>query len=89
MVNTSFRHIRGLLDQALRVWSTHSHFAPERARAHFRRGRLLVAMKEDREAGANFDDACELWRGICASDSRTFDQLGDKDFYGRIMFWSR
>jgi hypothetical protein len=78
-----------LLDQALKIYSGLPHFAPERARANYKRGKLLKIIGRNGEGEANLHKAVELYRGICPGDQRPVDQLRGEDFDRRIHFWSR
>lgn len=50
---------------------------------------LFEHLRKLTEAKADLDVARELWREMCPDDLRRFEDLEDKDFDQRIMFWSR
>jgi tetratricopeptide (TPR) repeat protein len=82
---------RKLLEQALRIFDNGDHLSlgPEKARAHFKRGKVLEARKQEEQAQEALGQAAKLYKAIRPDDPRTARDLKAEDFDNIIMFWSR
>jgi hypothetical protein len=80
---------RTLLDQALKIYGDREFYAPEQARAKFKKAKLLMNMGEGSAADVCFAEALALYRGLKHGDDRAIVDLDDDDFDDMITFWSR
>lgn len=85
---------RSFLDQALKIYGDHEHFINEKARAKFRRAKLLGLMQRMEDSNLDMQYAIRLYRQIRPFSSKgrgvgAADQFTDADFDAVVMFWSR
>jgi len=80
---------RTLLDQALKIYGDREFYAPERARAKFKKAKLLMKMGEGSAADVYFKKALALYKELKHGDDRAIVDLDDDDFDDMITFWSR
>jgi hypothetical protein len=82
---------RKRLNQALAIFGhpEHSSFNPEKARAYYKKGRVLTLQGQSGEAETAYGEAMKLYKKIRPNDPRPREQLDDSDFDKCIMFWSR
>lgn len=82
--------IRSLLDQALKIYGDREYFGPEKARALYKKGKLLGDIGNDGEA--YLKRAMNLYQDLkkgCSDPRRGIDELSDADFDQLIVFWSK
>lgn len=80
---------RALLDQALKTYGDRYVFKPEKARAIFKRSKVLRLLQREDEAEAALNESWKLYQEIRPADQRTAEQLCDTDFDKIVVFWSR
>ena len=80
---------RSLLDQALKIYGEHKHFIPEKARAQFRRAKLLKLLDRVSDSEKDHRQAFELFRQVRPHNPKPIKELVNSDFDNAIMFWSR
>lgn len=88
-LTTFFFSSRSLLDQALKVFTSRPVYLPERARAIFKKSRVLHLLGRADEAAKEKEASVELLRELVDVGERTVDQVADADFDGAIVFWSK
>jgi hypothetical protein len=85
--------IRTLLDQALKIYGDRDYYSPEKARASYKKGKLLKALGEQgRHSEMFLDKAWVLREKLTKKNSglkRSIDELTDADFDDLIVFWSK
>jgi hypothetical protein len=86
----SFTDIRNrrLLDQASKIFSRGSYYAPDLARVQFLRSRILNAMGNNVAADTALHSAWKIRRSIVEGDVREADGLKQEDFDELVSFWS-
>jgi len=80
---------RALLGQALKAYGDRNVFKPEKARATFKRSKVLRLLQREDEAEAALNESWKLYQEIRPADQRTAEQLCDADFDKIVVFWSR
>lgn len=84
---------RSLLDQALKIYGDREYYGPERARALFKKGKLLQNFgKESSQSQSYLTEALDLYRKLKkerADFRRGIDELTEMDFDDLIVFWSK
>jgi hypothetical protein len=88
-ISLNLTFCRTLINQALKIYGGQDSYAPERARASFKKANLLTAMGEAKPAEDFFQQAYALYRTVNPGDRRNSDELCDKDFDDTLTFWSR
>ena len=85
-----------LLDQALKIFDLDAYHRPEAARAHYKKGNVMLKMsrdgkKEKQAAKEELNTALEIYNSVVPPQNRVgnIDELDDEDFDHWIMFWSR
>ncbi|KAL9030920.1 MAG: hypothetical protein Q9196_000994 [Gyalolechia fulgens] len=78
-----------LLEQSLKVYRDVRWYKPQAARSAFTKGRLLKAMGNVVEGGAQLTRAMEIRREIVPNDHRTVGQLTDQEFDELVWYYSR
>ncbi|KAI9775352.1 MAG: hypothetical protein M1839_001268 [Geoglossum umbratile] len=78
-----------LLGQALKVFSSRSHYKHENARTGHLMGRLMALMGDEKTSEQYFGEAYALYQVLKPDDRRTKDELSDADFEELVCFWSR
>lgn len=69
-----------LLDQALKAYGGRDIYAPERARATFKRSKVLRLLDRDNEANENSEISCKLLRDIGGLQVKAMQDLDDSVF---------
>ncbi|KAH8660511.1 hypothetical protein BX600DRAFT_523500 [Xylariales sp. PMI_506] len=77
------------LDEALRIFARRSYHKHEYARSIFRQGQLYLAKGEAEKAEQLFKEAHHQRRALVPHDSRTWDELLEKDYDELVIYWSR
>ncbi|KAL1626888.1 hypothetical protein SLS56_006616 [Neofusicoccum ribis] len=78
-----------LLDQALKIFTGRPVYLPERARAMFKRSRVLKLLGKLKEAETEKEENLKLLRELTDLGTKTLDEITDADFDEVIVFWSR
>ncbi|GME43675.1 putative tetratricopeptide repeat domain-containing protein [Neofusicoccum parvum] len=78
-----------LLDQALKIFTGRPVYLPERARAMFKRSRVLELLGRLKEAETEKEESLKLLRELTDLGTKTLDEITDADFDEVIVFWSR
>lgn len=84
----AYRH-RTYLGQALRIFKGRPHLLNELARTTFKKGQLLRLMGQDSEAETAILQAYEMRKELEPQDTRSLEELEEKDFNMLVAFWSR
>ncbi len=82
-------NLRTLFNQALKIYGDREFYAPERARAKFKKGKLLAVLGHEKEADVCFAEALELYGQVRPGEPPGILSLDDADFDDMITFWSR
>jgi hypothetical protein len=85
----TYHIVRTLFNQALKIYGDREFYAPERARAKFKKAKLLVVLGHENDADICFAEALALYRQIRPGENRGIVDLDDVDFDDMITFWSR
>lgn len=84
---------RSLLDHALKIYSDREFYSPEKARALYKKGKLLSRMAmEGNDSEKCFNGALDLYQKLKKENAdlrKEIDQLTDVDFDRLIVFWSK
>jgi hypothetical protein len=80
---------RTLLDQALRAYGDREAYRPEKARAMFKRAKVLRLLGRKDEAEEELEASGKLYQEIRPKDTRRVEDLKDEDFDKTVVFWSR
>jgi hypothetical protein len=80
---------RTLFNQALKIYGDREFYTPERARATFKKAKLLTVLGLENDADICFAGALALYRQIRPEENRGIVVLDDVDFDDMITFWSR
>ncbi|PVH87326.1 hypothetical protein DL98DRAFT_271169 [Cadophora sp. DSE1049] len=82
-----------LLDQALKIYGDRGYYDPEKARALYKKGRLLQLLQDTEEKSKKYlDEALQLNRKLKkggADFRKGIEDLTDRDFDDLIVFWSK
>ena len=85
--------IRPLLDLALKIFGNREYFGPEKARALYKKGKLLERMAhEDNDSKKYLKWALDLYRKLKKENSdppKEINELTDAEFDRLIVFWSK
>jgi hypothetical protein len=85
----TYHIFRTLFNQALKIYGDREFYAPERARAKFKKAKLLVVLGHENDADICFAEALALYGQIRPGENRGIVDLDDVDFDDMITFWSR
>ena len=84
---------RSLLDQALKIYRDREYYDPEKARALYKKGKLLQHVaREGNKNKKSLNEALDLYRRLKKEKGdfrRGIDELTDADFDDLIVFWSK
>lgn len=79
---------RSLVNRALGIFERTKNYVPEKARAYFLKGQILIHNHEE-GSEETFDQAVQLYRQSHPGDTRAWSELELDDFSEDIIFWSR
>jgi hypothetical protein len=82
-----------LLDQALKIFGDREYYNPEKARALYKKAKILkLSKKQSSDNETYMNDALDLYRKLSKGPERPargIHELTDEDFDRLIVFWSR
>lgn len=80
--------LRTLLDQALKIYGDRPEYTPEKARAHFLKGNLLMKLQDPEKGQAALEQSFDLYRSYAGKMSLR-GQPSISDFEDLVVFWSK
>lgn len=80
---------RESLDAAIKAFTAAPHREAQAARAIWKKGCLLKAVKDGPESEKLFSEAMRIRHKILPKDTRQLEELRDKDWADPIFYWSR
>ncbi|PVH80610.1 hypothetical protein DL98DRAFT_654560 [Cadophora sp. DSE1049] len=79
-----------LLDQAIKIYGDLDHFLPERARAHYKRSKVMRLLLRADEADLDLRKAMDFYTKYCPQSSlRQSGDYTEEHFDYTVTFWSR
>ena len=76
------------MDQALKIYGDRPEYTPEKARAYFLKGNLLVKLQDPEKGRAALEQSFDLYRSY-AGEKSVQGHPGVSDFEDLVVFWSK